>query len=82
MTGPTQLMVLETVRVFVMDYEKAFDLIDHRLLLAKLNRYDINPYIINWIAAKESNLQMTVSLDGYQSLQGSLRGQNWVLGCF
>ena len=37
------------VRVLVMDYWKAFDLIDHKLIMAKLSNYDINPYIINWI---------------------------------
>ena len=37
------------VRVLIMDYRKAFDLIDHSLLITKLNDYGINPYIINWI---------------------------------
>ena len=37
------------VRVFVLDYKKAFDLIDHSLLIIKLFDYDINPYIINCI---------------------------------
>ena len=37
------------VRVLVMDYKKAFDLIDHSLLITKLKDYRINPYIINWI---------------------------------
>ena len=32
------------------DYKKAFDLIDHSLFMATLSQYDINPYIINWIA--------------------------------
>lgn len=39
------------VRAFVLDYKKSFDLIDHSLLMTKLLQYDINPYIINWIAA-------------------------------
>ena len=32
-----------------MDYRKAFDLVDHSLLITKLKDYGINPYIINWI---------------------------------
>jgi hypothetical protein len=44
------------VRVFVMDYKKAFDLIDHKLLMAKLSNYSINPYIINWIGDFLSNI--------------------------
>ena len=37
------------VRVLIMDNRKAFDLIDHSLLITKLKDYGINPYIINWI---------------------------------
>ena len=37
------------VRVILMDYKKAFDLIDHNLLMSKLKSYEINPYILNWI---------------------------------
>ena len=50
------------VRAFVLDYKKAFDLIDHSLLMAKLLQYDINPYIINWIAAFFSKRQQRVKL--------------------
>jgi hypothetical protein len=37
------------VRVLIMDYRKAFDLIDHSLLITKLKDNGINHYIINWI---------------------------------
>lgn len=37
------------VRVVILDYKKAFDLIDHSLLIKKLSQYGINPRIINWI---------------------------------
>ena len=50
------------VRVFVMDYRKAFDLIDHNLLMAKLSNYDINPYIINWIGDFLRNRNQWVKL--------------------
>lgn len=40
-----------TVRIFALGCRKAFDLIDHSLLLAKLSAYNINPYIVNWITA-------------------------------
>jgi hypothetical protein len=50
------------VRVFVMDYKKAFDLIDHKLLMAKLSNYNINPYIINWIGNFLSNRNQRVKL--------------------
>ena len=50
------------VRVFVMHYKKAFDLIDHKLLMAKLSNYNINPYIINWIGDFLSNRNQRVKL--------------------
>ena len=39
------------VRVIVMDYKKAFDLINHmhNLVISKLKSDEINPYTINWI---------------------------------
>ena len=39
----------------MLDYKKAFDLIDHSLLMIKFSDYDINPYIINWIGDFLSN---------------------------
>ena len=38
-----------TVRAILFDYEKAFDLIDHRILLEKLCRLNLLTRIINWI---------------------------------
>ena len=32
-----------------LDYAKAFDKIDHNILLKKLNLYGIHPTLINWI---------------------------------
>ena len=50
------------VRVSVLDYKKAFDLIDHSLLIIKLSDYDINPYIINWIGDFLTNRFQRVKL--------------------
>ena len=40
------------VRVALLDFSKAFDLINHNILLAKLKQYDlyIPPHIRRWIA--------------------------------
>ena len=38
-----------TTRVILFDYKKAFDLIDHRLLLNKLATYDIPQWTLEWI---------------------------------
>ena len=39
-----------TVRVALLDFRKAFDLVDHNLLIAKLFSYGIKPHVVNWIA--------------------------------
>ena len=38
-----------TVRVMLFDFRKAFDLIDHHILLEKLKKYDIPKSILHWI---------------------------------
>ncbi len=39
-----------TVRIALLDYRKAFDLVDHNLLVSKLSNFEIKPTVINWIA--------------------------------
>ena len=36
-------------RVVLLDYKKGFDLIDHKLLIAKLLSYGVRLTVINWI---------------------------------
>ena len=50
------------VRVFALDYKKAFDFIDHNLLISKLRGYEINPRIINWILDFLKNRKQRVKL--------------------
>ena len=38
-----------TIRVLLCDYSKAFDLIDHRLLVNKIKQLDIPNSVINWV---------------------------------
>ena len=38
-----------TIRTLLFDYKKAFDLIDHSILVRKLFALDIAPRVINWI---------------------------------
>ena len=39
------------VRVVMLDFSKAFDLINHCLLIEKLQLYDLPEHIIRWVAA-------------------------------
>ena len=36
------------VRIFTMDFGKAFDSVNHYLLANKLKNIPLNPYIVNW----------------------------------
>ena len=38
-----------TIRTIPFDYRKAFDLIDHGILIDKLSRLELPPSVINWI---------------------------------
>ena len=50
------------VRDVMFDYKKAFDLIDHHILVTKLHTLDIPPEIINWVSDFLTNRQQRVKL--------------------
>ena len=54
----------EAVRLFTMDFSKAFDSVKHNLLSAKLKQLPLNPYIINWYHSFLSNRQQRISVNG------------------
>jgi hypothetical protein len=39
-----------TVRIALLDFKKAFDLVDHNLIISKLFSLGIKPSVVNWIA--------------------------------
>ena len=50
-----------------LDYAKAFDKVDHKLLIRKLHRYSFNPKIIRWIDSFLSDRKQAVVVDGHSS---------------
>ena len=52
--------------VFV-DLEKAFDTVDHQILLTKLNHYGIRGVSNDWFISYLSNCNQYVSINGYES---------------
>ena len=50
----------EAVRLFTMDFSKAFDSVKHNLLSAKLKQLPLKPYIINWYHSFSSNRQQRI----------------------
>jgi len=51
-----------SVRVILFDFKKAFDLIDHRILVRKLGTYDIPDAVISWITYFPTSLKQRVKL--------------------
>lgn len=70
------------IRVVLFDFRKAFDLIDHNILLRKLSDYDIPNYILCWITEFLLDRRQRVKLaqdcfSEWRSVPaGVLRGQN------
>ena len=66
-----------------LDYAKAFDKVDHMLLLAKMKVYGFNDRLIKWIESFLTNRSQTVVVDGHQSLWAFIKSgvpQGSVLG--
>ena len=57
--------------VFV-DLQKAFDTVDHQILLAKLNHYGIRGVSNDWFKSYLSNHNQYVSINGYESGLGAI----------
>ena len=53
-------------RVFV-DLQKAFDTVDHQILLAKLSHYGVHGVSNDWFKSYLSNRSQYVSINGYDS---------------
>ena len=49
-------------RICFIDYSKAFDLIDHNLLIKKFEKLNLDPTIINWLRDYISNREQRVKL--------------------
>ena len=50
------------VRVLLLDFKKAFDLIDHNLLVEKLRLFDIRKWVLNWMVDFLSGRKQRVKL--------------------
>ena len=50
-----------------LDFQKAFDRVDHEILLSKLDYYGIQGISNNWFKSYFSNHKQFVSINGYDS---------------
>ena len=69
--------------VIIMDFAKAFDKVNHSLLIHKLKHYGVQGQVLNWIAAFLKDRHQSVIVDGASSSQVSVQSgvpQGSVLG--
>ena len=73
----------KAVRLFTMDFSKAFDSVNHELLSYKLKDVPFNPFIINWYLSFLENRQQCIIYNNFQgqwqcvnrgTTQGSVSG--------
>ena len=48
--------------IVLVDYKKAFDRINHDLLLRKLGNLQVNPTLVNWIRLERSSIKESKEL--------------------
>ena len=53
--------------VIYLDYAKAFDKVDHKILLTKLKRYGITGHLHDWLTQFLTNRQQVVTINGRHS---------------
>ena len=54
----------KTVRVFLLDFSKAFDRINYQILISKMRKLDINESITNWVIDFLSGRKQRVKISG------------------
>ena len=50
------------VRVLFLDFRKAFNRVDHHILLCKLSNHDVPQFLINWTALFVTNRKQRVKI--------------------
>ena len=54
----------KTMRVFLLDFSKAFDRINYKILISKMRKLDINESITNWLIDFLSGRKQRVKISG------------------
>lgn len=62
----------EIALLLLIDFSKAFDMVDHEILLEKLNRYGIRGNALEWMKSYLQNREQYVSISGRNSIKRQL----------
>ena len=65
-TSHVLINITESIRKGLDDSQKAFDTVDHKILLAKLNQ-SFKPITNDWFKSYLSNYNQYLSINGYES---------------
>ena len=66
-TSTSALNLHPTVRLFLLDFSKAFDRINYKILISKMIKLDINKSLINWVVDFLSGRKQRVKICGVLS---------------
>ena len=56
----------------MVDFQKAFDMADHKILLKKLSCYKCSSLLLSWFKSYFSNRTQTISINGFHSENGKV----------
>lgn len=52
------------VRCLLIDFSKAFDTVNHTVLFSKLSKFDLPPFVVNWLISFLSNRTQACKING------------------
>jgi hypothetical protein len=60
-------------RVLLLDFKKAFDMVNHTILLSKLKLYKLDDLSLNWFRSYLSERSQKVIINNYESSAQNIR---------
>ncbi len=72
----------ETVRILFIDYSKAFDNVNHNILLEKFEKLDIHPVLLHWLHGflyhREQRVKINNEVSSWLTLNGAVPQGSWL----